>query len=61
MKGPYIPKSNIQARERVEIQLKSAKLSNNQHLVDKLSKILKGLEEQVTNRENVYYKRDEVL
>lgn len=61
MKGPYIPKSNIQARERVEIQLQSAKLSNNQHLVDKLSKILQGLEEQVTNRENVYYKRDEVL
>jgi len=61
MKGPYIPKSNTKARAKVEMQLQSALLSNKTHLVDKFSKILQGLEEQITNRENAYFNRDEVL
>ena len=58
--SPYIPKANERAREEYEIKLRSAQMSNKPHLVEKFSRILQGLDEQITNRENAYYNRDEV-
>ena len=60
MKGPYIPTKYRVSREDIETKLNYAQYSNKPHLIEKYSRMLDALDQQITNRENVYYNREVV-
>lgn len=58
MSGPYIPKHIIQNLKLYEEKLDYAKATGRKILIEKYEKTINALNEQITNRENVYYNRE---